>query len=97
MVKIIDVFQPGTWEHEQLRIAAEMFTRKSRNGTKYYVGETYFDLGQDWMWTTVLAYHDDYGTYQALSPRQQEEIILRTDLDAVTDEYFTDKWCLDRE
>ena len=86
MAKIIDVFQPGSWEHEQLRIAAEMLTEKSPCGFRYYVADTYFDLGQDWMWTTILCHSgSDWGDYQAISPSQQEEIILSTDLDATTD------------
>ena len=91
MAKIIDTFKPGSWEHEQLRIAAEMLTEKSPNGYKYYVGETYFDLGQRRMWTTILC---DSGSplgnlepppYQAITPEQQEEIIFSKDLDATTD------------
>lgn len=86
MAKIIDTFKPGSFEHEQLRIAAEMLTEKSPNGYKYYVGETYFDLGQGWIWTTILCNSGSpWGDYQAITPAQQEEIILSKDLDATTD------------
>ena len=86
MAKIIDTFKPGSFEHEQLRIAAEMLTEKSPNRYRYYVGDAYFDLGQGRIWTTILC---DRGfcwvDYQAITPAQQEEIILSKDLDATTD------------
>ena len=83
---IISVFKPGSWEYEQLRIAAEMLTEKSPDGYRYYVGETYFDLGQGWVWTTILCDSGSpWGDSQALTPAQQEEIILSKDLDATTD------------
>ena len=86
MAKIIDIFKPGSWEHEQLRIAAEMLTEKSPNGYKYYVGETYCDFGQGWIWTTILCKSGSlWGDYQAITPDQQEEIILSKDLEATTD------------
>ena len=85
MANIISVFKPGSWEYEQLRIAAEMLTEKSPNGYKYYVGETYFYDDQNWKWTTIL-YANGFGWgYQAITPEQQEEIILSKDLDATTD------------
>lgn len=90
MAKIIDTFKPGSWEHEQLRIAAEMLTEKSPNGYKYYVGDTYFDFGQDWMWTTILCNSGSpWGDYQAITPAQQEIIIFSTDLDKTTDQILT--------
>ena len=86
VAKIIDTFKPGSWEHEQLRIAAEMLTEKSPKGYKYYVGETYFDLGQGRLWTTILRERGgSYWVFQAITPEQQEEIIFSKDLDATTD------------
>lgn len=86
MAKMIDTFKPGSFEHEQLRIAAEMLTEKSPKGYRYYVDDTYFDLGQGWKWTTILCDSGSpWGDYQALTPAQQEEIILSNDLDTTTD------------
>ena len=88
MAKITDVFQPGSWEYEQLRIAAEMLTQKSSNGYKYYLGNTYLDFGRGLTWTTILCDRgtgQDWDEYQAITPAQQEEIILSKDLDATTD------------
>ena len=90
MAKIIDVFQSGSFEYEQLRIAAEMLTNKSPRNHVYYVGDTYFDFGQDWKWTTILcASNGGWGDYQAITPAQQELIILSNDLDKTTDEILT--------
>jgi hypothetical protein len=43
-------------------------------GKKYHVGETYFDYGQDWKWTTLLK-DSDYGSVQALTPAEQKMIL----------------------
>lgn len=85
MAKIIDTFKPGSWEYEQLRIAAEMLTNKSPENNVYCVGNTYFDFGQNWMWTTILCADGSGWGSQAITPEQQEEIILSKDLDATTD------------
>ena len=90
MPKIIDSFKPGSWEHEQLRIAAEMLTKKSPNKFRYYVGNAFFDLGHGIGWTTILCDSGSiYGVYQAITPAQQEIIILSTDLDKTTDQILT--------
>ena len=96
MSAFISTFKPGSYEHEQLRIAAELLTQKSPTKTDYKVGETYFDYGQNWKWTTILALSPKLGVYQALTPREQEQVILSHDLNATTDEYFTDRLCLDK-
>ena len=82
---MIDTFKPGSFEHEQLRIAAEMLTNKSPGNNVYYVGDTYFDFGQNWKWTMILRADGSGWGYQAITPEQQEEIILSKDLDATTD------------
>lgn len=86
MSAFIKTFKEGSYEHEQLRIAAEMLTNKSPENHVYYVGDTYFDFGQGWVWTTILCASDGgFGDYQAITPAQQEEIILSHDLDKTTD------------
>ena len=88
MFKLISTYKENTYEYEQLRIAAEMLTAKSEHGYRYYVADTYFDYGQDWMWTTILRVDDSalIQTSQALTPEQQEKIIFSRDLQATTDE-----------
>lgn len=94
----IRTYEPNSYEFEQLRIAAEHMTEKSPRKFRYYVGDTYFDFKRGWMWTTILCVSNPQTvtTYQALTPKQQEEIILSTDLKRATDDYFAAKWCPDR-
>lgn len=71
----IKVFENGTPERERLEKAAIMLSVTSPHGTIYSVEEVYFDLGQDWMWTTIIANNKDTH-YQALSPREQETLLF---------------------
>ena len=76
----IKIFPRDSEEYEKLDRVATFLTAMSPNKYYYYVGKTYFDYGQDWKWTTILAQKNDNGSYgdsyQALNPREQEEIIL---------------------
>ncbi len=67
-------------ETKRLIVAAQLMTTYSKDGTLYSVGETYFDFGQGWKWTTILAEnnspaHSYCSTWQALYPRQWEKIL----------------------
>lgn len=97
MFKLISTYKENTFEYEQLRIAAEMFTKKSKRGLRYYVADTYFDYGRGLMWTTILCVDDSalMQTSQAIDPAQQEKIIFSQDLDATTDEIMKDKYWRD--
>ncbi len=92
----ISIFNKGSMEHKALEKAAEMLTDRSPNGWKYYVGETYFDYGQDWKWTTILCRGGITGCYQAISPLEQL-MILQGDLDEAIDHVFSSKYCPDRK
>ena len=95
-MSFIRVYKPDSYEYEQLRIAAEMMTAKSATGVEYRVEETYFDFGQGWRWTTIIA-HRCGDSWQAITPREQEAIIWANDLDKETDRWFAnDEWGLDR-
>ena len=64
-------------QRDSLEIAAKLLTRFNRKNYIYHVGETYFDFGLDWSWTTILA-HDAANaerTWQALSPKEWKDII----------------------
>ena len=93
----IKIYNPGTPEHDRLTKAAEIMTARSPRGYKYRVGVTYFDYGQGWEWTTILcdAAGDNLGGYQALNPREHEEI-LTGDIEAAVASVFADKYCPDR-
>lgn len=95
----IKTFKLGDPEFENLYKLADILTKKSPNKYIYYVGDTYFDLGQDWMWTTVLC-RGDWSSYQALNPREQEEAILAksdAELEKIADSVLSDKYCPDKK
>ena len=97
MVEIIRQYAPNSDEVAKLTLAAEEFTKQSRKGITYKVEDTYFDLGQNWMWTTIIAYDPDCfcGSYQALCPRDYEKILYSLDIPATVAEIRTDKWWRD--
>lgn len=95
MDAFIDIFPEGTDERKQLEKVASLLTQRSPRGYSYYVDEVYFDYGQDWMWTTILCDDGDWG-YQALCPREQEEILLGGDPEEIIKGIFADKFCPDR-
>lgn len=95
----IKTFKLGDPEFENLYKLADILTKKSPNKYVYYVGDTYFDLGQNWMWTTVLC-RGDWSSYQALNPREQEEAILANsdaELEKIADSVLSDKYCPDKK
>ena len=94
----ITTFEKGSYPYEMLEKACAILTATSKNGTIYMVEDTYFDYGQNWMWTTIIAHNPNsmFGSYQAINPRNQEEIIESDDLLATIaeikkDKYFNDK------
>lgn len=90
----IKVFDRESTEHKRLEVAASLMTLKSPCGYRYEVGETYFDFGQGWRWTTVLKVGKD--GWQALSPREQEDIVSG-DIDEAVESWLNDKYNPDRE
>lgn len=70
-----------------LEIAAKLLTRFNKKELYYYVNETYFDYGQNWKWTTIIAC--DYSkpqnsaefSYQALNPKEWGSIITAKNVD----------------
>ena len=87
---------------DALRRAAHILTGLSPLGYEYRVGETYFDYGQNWKWTTILCHCTGNGftdTYQALSPAAQEEIIMARDGAALVEaceRVLSGKFCPDK-
>lgn len=75
----ISTFQQGTEEYKRLEDAADELSNLLDLTIK--VEDTYFDAGQDWSWTTLIAY-DDKGKYynkgshwQLIYPPQQRELL----------------------
>ena len=91
----IKVFEHGTVEYARLAAVAAALTELSPKGYNYYVGVTYFDHGQDWKWTTVLC-DGGWCGYQALNPREQEDVLSGVDVIEVANMVLSDKYCPDR-
>lgn len=50
----------------------------NHSDTVFTVGDCYFDYGQDWMWTTIIADNPNktFGSYQVLNPVEWRTILL---------------------
>lgn len=71
--------QIGTREYKNMMAVAKMLEAVSPNNIRYEVEDCYFDFGQDWMQTTIIA-HNDKGSgmlssYQAIDPREWGHIV----------------------
>ena len=71
--KAIKVFSSGSPEYLRLEAAAGLLT--AFTGKSHYVGETYFDYGQGWKWTTVLRESAEWGGVQVFMPKDQENVL----------------------
>ena len=95
----IALFEQGSPEYNRLVAAANRMNTLSPRGLHYYVGDTYFDYGQGWMWTTILRVDDMFGSVQVLCPAEQRNIVNAakiSDIEAAVERYFAGKWCTDR-
>lgn len=98
MTDSIRMYKKETEEYKKLQRAAMKLTEASPRKRKYFVGNTYFDLGQGWEWTTVLC-ETQYGAYQALNPYQQSAIVKSEsdeDIKAVVLRVLSDPHCPDK-
>ncbi len=92
-------YDRGTKEYENLEKMSELLTQNSPNGYLYYVGDTFFDRGQNWVYTTILSSNGNT-TFQCLNPKQYGEVIKSTcsiDLKMVLNDYLGDRFCPDRK
>ena len=72
----LQLFPKDSKEYEKLQMAALSLNVLDARGTKYTVEDTYFDYGQDWKYTTLIANASDTSfSYQALTPRQQRALL----------------------
>lgn len=93
----IRIYNPTEEGYKRLEKVAEILTAGSPTGTVFTVGETYFDFGQNWKWTTILANSPKYGSYQALNPRNHEEIMTADNLFNVVADITNGKFWLDKK
>lgn len=91
-------FAKGSEEYNRLSKMSDILTENSPNGYKYHVGDCYFDMGQGWMWTTIICDKTDGYSYQALSPVEQERIIYARDdeFTSIANDIFSSKYCPDK-
>ena len=95
---IIRTYSPDTDAYKRLTTAATVLTAVSPKGITYTVEDTYFDYGQDWMWTTLIANDPAsvFGSYQALCPRDYELILTTDDMLTTLTAIRSDKWWGDK-
>ncbi len=92
----IRTFTPDTPEYNRLTRAAKVLTEASPQKFTYKVEETFFDFGQNWMWTTIICYRPDGESYQALYPADQEAILTSDNLIAALAQISQGKYWLDK-
>lgn len=73
---VIRTFEPGSYEYRRLQLAADVLSMFT--GLEVRVGETYYDYGQRWKWTTLLVKRPGGSEVQAFSPREQEKALAGT-------------------
>ena len=95
MDKFIRTFTHDTPEYKRLERAAKILTAASPRKFTYKVEETYFDFGQNWLWTTIICYRPDGESYQALYPADQEAILTSDNLIAALAQISQGKYWLD--
>ena len=91
------VIQNDTLGYKNLVAVAKILEALSPNNAEYKVETVYFDLGQEWRWTTICRYR--YEECQVLSPKQWGDVVLACGMEDITkvvedirnDEYFGDR------
>lgn len=63
----------GTKEYCKLESVANILQALSPNGAQYFVSDCFFDIGQNWVWTTII--RNGFRDCQILCPRDWERII----------------------
>ena len=94
-METIKVYDPKSEEYILLKIACIVLEYFARKGTRYHVADTYFDFGQGWRWTTIIATKPDGSHYQALSPRDHQKILTTQDMFATVREITSDRYWIE--
>lgn len=71
---VIREYERDSIERRKLEAAAKVLN--AYTDARITVKETYFDYGQDWKWTTLIADCGGWSTFQLLYPKQQENLIF---------------------
>lgn len=91
----IRTYAPDSEAVLKLKLACYELMNRNEHGTKFSVQDTYFDFGQRWMWTTIIAKRKNGDTWQILSPRQHEDILNSDDISQTVDDIMNDKFWYD--
>lgn len=86
-MSIIERHAEGTQFYKNLKLASAMMEFADPE-SEYVVEDTYFDYGQDWMWTTIIKrtpYSHWCNGVQILCPRDEDRILLADSLDEITE------------
>lgn len=91
----IRVYAPNSDEMVKLKLACYELGRLSKHGTVYTVEDIFFDIGQNWKYSAIVANRSDGRSWHAVCPRDYERILQSTDIaatcaDIVADRYFYD-------
>ena len=96
MVEIIRTYAPNSDEMVKLKLACYELAQLSTKGTQYTVEDIYFDIGQGWMYSGIVAHSPDGTSWQALCPRDYESVLLSNDIRKTCEEIVSDKYWYDR-
>ena len=77
------VVERNSKEWRNLQAVAKLLEAESPNGAVYEVENVYFDLGQNWMWTTIVRYR--FEECQILCPRDWRDILLSSGIIELAD------------
>lgn len=94
-METIRVYDHDSDEYTRLEMACIALNRFARKGTRYHISDTYFDYGQGWRWTTIIATKPDGSHYQALNPRDHARIITAPDTLAMVREIVADRYWIE--
>lgn len=94
------VYPTDSPEHKRLEECAKHLTEALKEkGITLSVKKTWFDFGQGWAWTTLIARDgkDKYG-WQALSPAEQELLLVvkeeqLSEIEQAIADYYINEWC----
>lgn len=96
MAELIRIYAPDSHEQMKLKLACYELEQLTTKGTRYTVEDIYFDLGQNWMYSAIVAHSTDGTSWQALCPRDYENVLLSTDVRKTCEEIVADKYWYDR-
>ena len=95
MDEIIRVYAPNSDEMVKLKLACYELEQLSPNGTRYTVEDIYFDVGLNWRYSGIVAHRRDGASWQALNPRQYEDVIQSMDIRKTCEGIVRDKYWYD--